>query len=161
MVLEYVRSSVPSKRSPNLEVEDIAKVINTDVDGTVLEDVNKLNSQKEFLRAIPSLRFETSYVSSFSQIDNEINASRPVIAWILISEDHREFVHSVVVTGVDVENNSIYYNDPASGQNQDEIGTFISKWEKVDNVLIKIRIGERKQRVMDEYNKKESGEEIE
>jgi len=160
MVLEYVRDSIPNARTPNLEVEDIAKVVNTDVDGTVLEDVNTLNSNKEFLKAIPSLRFETSYLSSFSEIDNEINANRPVIAWILISQDHREFVHSVVVTGVDIENNSIYYNDPASGEIQDEIGSFNSKWEKVDNVLIKTRIGERKQRKMDEYDKNESGEEI-
>jgi len=158
MVLEYIRNLVPDGKIPNLEVEDIAKIIDTNEDGTVLDNINNLNSNREVLRAMPSLRFEYSHSNSFSQIENEINANMPVIAWILISDNHREFVHSVVVTGVDVENDLIYFNDPAYGESQKKIGSFISMWEKIDTVLIKIRMGEREQRKITEYGKNKMNE---
>ena len=45
----------------------------------------------------------------------------------------------------------IYCNDPESGKREMEMGEFISAWRGSDNVLIKVKIGGKLQRIMPEY----------
>jgi len=158
MVLDYLRSTLTDSKVPDYTIDEISKIINTREDGTLLEGVKQINEDKTFLKSIPSLEFETKYPCRFPEIENEINANRPVIAWILVSDGHRGFKHSVVITGVDTENGHVYYNDPAYGEVQEEIGRFISTWEDVDTILIKIKIGAREQRIMPEYVSNENDE---
>jgi predicted double-glycine peptidase len=151
MVLEYVKNAC-SVCFPNLTIKEIAESIGTTVeDGTLFDDVERINDNKKIMQAIPSLGFVTEYACRFSGIEQEIHSERPVIAWILMTDKSREFKHSVVITGLDMEGNLIYYNDPIYGSVEKEIGTFISMWEKVDTVLIRVRIGDREQREMLEF----------
>jgi hypothetical protein len=41
------------------------------------------------------------------------------------------------------------------GEKQEDIGTFMSRWENVDRILIKVKIGTKEQRILDEYVQKE------
>jgi uncharacterized protein YvpB len=146
---------------PALDVSDIAKIVNTREDGTMLEDIKNINSNEEILRAIPSIEFETKMLSSFKEIETEINENRPVIAWIMASAEGREFEHSIVVTGIDRDRHRIHYNDPFLGRREEDIGRFMTMWEKVDRTLIKVKIGKREQKLLDEWLSKKETEPVE
>jgi len=161
MVLDYFIKKPNHSNVPNFTIDEIAKIINTREDGTLLEDIKKINENKSILKTDPSLEFEGKYPNRFPDIEEEINANRPVIAWIFMSDNHRGFNHSVVVTGVDTDNGIVFYNDPAYGETQMEIGRFISMWEKTDTVLITLKIGQREQRKLVEYVGNETNKERE
>jgi len=141
---------------PNLGIDGIAEIIQTRPDGTLLENVRNLNTNLTVLRAIPSLEFDVGLrMHSLSEIEEEINNNRPVIAWVELSEGVHRCAHAIVITDLDKDKNLIYYNDPMFGEMQEEIGAFMSRWERLDRLLIKVKIGKREQRLLDEYVRRE------
>ena len=157
MVFMYI-SSCLGGQAPDLDIEDIANIIETEIDGTYPEKITNLNKNKEVLKTIPSLEFEVELrTHSFSEIEDELEANRPVIAWVELSDAKgiHKAAHSIVITGLERENHLIYYNDPMFGEKQEDIGTFMSRWENVDRILIKVKIGTKEQRILDEYVQKE------
>jgi len=139
-------------QAPNLEIDDIAEILETSADGTLLENVRNLNTNLTVLRAIPSLEFDVDLrMHSLSEIEEEINNNRPVIAWVELSDGVHRCAHTIVITGLDRDRNLIYYNDPMLGEKQKDIGAFMSRWERLDRLLIKVKIGRREQRLLDEY----------
>jgi len=155
MILDFLNKFLQETKSdvilPELKVREIAGIVNTREDGTLLEDVKNINQNKAILKAIPSIEFETCVLCKFSEIEDEINNHRPVIAWLAIPTNGTLFKHSVVVTCVDMENHLIYYNDPIFGKKRENIGSFMSMWENLDKILIKVKIGKREQRLLDEW----------
>ena len=155
MILDFLNEFLKETSSdvvlPSFEVADIAKIVNTREDGTLLDDVKNLNQNKDILRAIPSIEIETKMLCNLNEIETEVSENRPVIAWLVVSTNGRKFKHSVVVTGLDIENHLIFYNDPFFGKQQANIGSFVSMWEKMDRTLIKVKIGKRKQRLLEEW----------
>lgn len=147
MVLEFVRNQNPSGYIPNLNVEEISEAIGTDELGTALENVKKIN--KKLVKAVPSIEFVAEINCSFAEVENEILQGKPVIAWVKIP-----FPHSIVVTGLNKESLILYYNDPQKGKVKIEMGRFMSNWNETDNVLIKVKIGEKIQRIIPEYAEK-------
>jgi len=155
MIFMYISNCLEG-HAPNLDIDDIAKIIETRADGTLLENVRNLNTNLTVLRAIPSLEFDVDLkMHSLSEIEEEINNNRPVIAWVELSEGIHRCAHAIVITGLDRDEALIYYNDPMFGQKQEEIGAFMSRWERADRLLIKVKIGKREQRLLEEYVRKE------
>ena len=65
----------------------------------------------------------------------------------------------MVVTGLDKNSLKVYCNDPEGGKREMELGQFVSAWRRSDNALVKVKIGEKLQRVIPEYvdeNQRES-----
>jgi len=159
MIFMYISNCLEG-HAPNLDIDDIAEIIETKIDGTLLENVRNLNTDLTVLRAIPSLEFDVDLrMHSLSEIEDEINNNRPVIAWVEMSEGIHRCAHAIVITGLDKDKDLIYYNDPMFGEVQEEIGAFMSRWERVDRLLIKVKIGKREQRLLDEYVLKEERKE--
>jgi len=148
---EFLKDTAASVMLPDLRIEDIAEILGTSELGTALENIKNINKNEEILKAIPSIEFEDKMMCGLSEVEMEITENRPIIAWISVSVDSREFVHSVVITGIDMEKHLIYYNDPIYGKKEEHIGKFMSMWEKVDRTLIKVKIGKREQRLLDEW----------
>lgn len=144
MMLEFIRTQNTDGYVPNMDVREIAETIGTDVLGTSLEDVKKINAK--LLKTVPSIEFVAEMNCSFSEIEKEILQGKPVIAWVRIP-----FSHSIVVTGIDTTLLIVYYNDPQKGKRQMEMGKFISCWGEVDNTLVKVKVGEKLQRIIPEY----------
>jgi predicted double-glycine peptidase len=154
MVLDFLCNALKDESPailPSFEVGDIAQIIGTTEAGTPLENVKNLNKDEKILKAIPSIEFEDKFMSNLSEIEAEINENRPIIVWVLLSIDSRRYVHSVVITGVDVLKQRVYYNDPIFGQKEEQIGAFMRMWDGVDRTLIKVKIGKREQRLLDEW----------
>ena len=153
-------------RAPDFDLEKIGKIIETKGDGTFPEKVSNLNDVKEVASAIPSIEFEIELKShSLDEIVRELNDKQPPIAWIrLYDNEHiKSCAHAVVVTEIDKEKGKISYNDPIFGEKSELITDFITRWDEEDRVLIKVKIGKKKQRMLEEYDqekgllKKEEG----
>lgn len=156
MIFNYIGNFLEG-HAPNLDIDDIAEIIDTRRDGTLPQNVRNLNTDLHVLRAIPSLEFDVDLkMHSLSEIEEEIEGNRPAIAWVELSDAAGHTCsHAVVVTGIDRQEDLIYYNDPMLGEMQQEIGAFLSRWENEDRFLIKVKIGKREQRLLDEYVQKE------
>jgi len=144
MILEFVRQQNVDGFIPDMSIEEISAAIGTDELGTSLSQVDKIN--EKLLKAVPSIEFEAKINCTLSDIEQEIEKGKPVIAWLRMPH-----AHSIVVTGINKEMLIVYYNDPQKGKRQMEMGKFMSAWESIDNVLIKVKIGEKIQRIMPDF----------
>jgi len=148
MVLEYIRKKFVD--IPELDIPTISKALKTDEAGTMFMNLKGIN--EALLKSFPSVDFIHGWGHKLEEIEEEIKqAQRPVIAWVYMPSPQGEFPHSIVITDVDRENLLIYYNDPVYGKKQIPLGQFISMWEKSFSILIKVKIGERRQRFIEEY----------
>lgn len=158
MVLDFINPRV-GENNLSLSIEEIAEIVGTTMDGTVFNDVNKINRDKRILQTVPSIEFVAVYEHhTLEDIENELKENKPVIAWISGSETGaREMQHSVVITNLDRDNYTIQYNDPIDGDHQRTLGDFISLWDSTDRTLIRVKIGEREQRLIVEYGNEQTG----
>ena len=160
MLFMYIGNCLGGQ-APDLDIDDIAQILGTQADGTLPERVRNLNTNTDVLRAIPSLEFDVDLkMHSLSEIEAEIEGNRPVIAWVELSEGVHRCTHAVVVTAVDRDENLLYYNDPIFGEREEEIGSFLARWENADRILVRVRIGKREQRLLDEYVSREKEEQL-
>lgn len=147
MILAFIVKTNPEGYIPEMNTEEISRSIGTDELGTALEKVKNIN--KKLQKAVPSIEFEDMINRNLDDIENEILGGKPVIAWI-----KNPFPHSIVLTGLDKELLTIYCNDPQKGKVKMKMGEFMSAWARMDNVLIKVKIGEKIQRIIPEYAQK-------
>jgi hypothetical protein len=149
----YIVESLGAQ-APDLDLDDIAKIILTNKKGsaTAFEDVKYLNTNPIIRNTIPSLEFDVEVkMRDLSEIDEEIRSNRPVIAWVTLSDNVHSCGHAIVIKGLDRDNNWIYYNDPIFGEQKEELTSFLARWESQDRLLIKIKIGQGIQKLLDEY----------
>lgn len=157
MVLEYVRKK-HGRKIPRLSIKTIARVTKTAIDGTAPKDVERLN---EILsRAEPSVEFQARFLGRFPEVIKELDEESPVIAWINVVEPPDVVLHAVVITGFDSETNIVFFNDPYDKtEKKEEIGVFIKKWG-VYARLVKVLIGKKQQRYINEWATKTNSGEI-
>jgi uncharacterized protein YvpB len=82
-----------------------------------------------------------------------VNDKQPPIAWVQLSEEGNihKCAHAVVITEIDKDGNRIYYNDPIFGEKSEDLTSFITRWDEEDRVLVKVKIGKKKQRMLEEF----------
>jgi hypothetical protein len=145
-------------RVPDFDLEKIGKIIETREDGTYPDKVLNLNKVKDVFTSLPSVEFEVTLKRhTLNEINEEINNNQPPIAWIRLTEkgDTHKCAHAVVVTYIDIKNNWVSYNDPISGEINEPLDVFQSNWEYYDSILIKVKIGKKPQRILEEFPKEE------
>lgn len=150
MIIQYVIDKLNGK-IPNISLKDISEVIETCEDGTFPDKVTNLNNDKRILRSSPSIEFDYQQRTHILQeIETELNSGRPVIAWMELTDNNHSCGHAVVVTGIDINQSLIYYNDPIFGKKAEDLSVFTSKWDAVFRILITVKIGQR--RILDEFS---------
>lgn len=155
MVLEYARREHGTK-IPRLKISTIARIVKTTLDGTAPKDVENMN--EHLARSVPSVEFKTEFLCRFPELRAELDAERPVIVWINCVDPPDTVWHAVVVTGFDPETNKVFYNDPDSTtQKEEDVGVFNRKWG-VQGRLVKVLIGRKQQRHINEWRSKKTNE---
>lgn len=148
MVLEYLRAKYGDS-IPRFSIRTIARVVETNIDGTAPKKVEKVNSLLN--RAVPSVEFRTQFMGNFPEILAELREERPVIVWINCAEPPDKVWHAVVVMGFEESTNTVYYNDPWDRSEKSiEVGVFIHRWG-TEARLVKILIGKVHQRCIHEW----------
>jgi len=94
---------------------------------------------------------------TLDEIEEEIRERQPPIAWVRLSdkEGSHKCAHAVVITDLDKESGRIYYNDPMFGEKTEDLPSFLTRWENEDRILIKVKIGKKPQRMLEEFPKEE------
>jgi len=141
MVLEYLNNSGMLKiPAPSLGLQQIARIVKTQ-DGTAAHDVPAINEWLEDV--VPSLEFEDEYrTRRVSEIEAELDAKRPCIPWMFVTDGiHRGF-HAVVITDINVQANQITYNDPGPPRETTQaLSAFEVQWSMGQTNLLKVQIG--------------------
>jgi len=156
MVLDSLRLA-HGEKIPRLSIRTIRKTVRTQEGrGTTFDDIDRINQR--LLPSIPSVKFCPEFPCEWSTVGKENREGRPIIAWLWIPDDRdpqriRGCGHSVVITDLDESLGEVFYNDPLKGECKEDTGSFISKWEHeaVNRTLIRVEVGERKQREISEF----------
>jgi predicted double-glycine peptidase len=150
MVLEYVKNRI-TEGFPDLDVKAISEAVRTNEEesGTSFEDIKRIN--EKLIKTKPSLEFVAGFNHKIEEIKEEIDNDRPVIAWVMMPSPQGDFRHSIVITEFDEDKLLIYYNDPVYGKENVPARKFMDMWGELFYILIKIKIGEKKQRKLEEY----------
>lgn len=159
MAFDYVNELVLTNPEPDLSEDEIAKIMKTTISGTVFSEIENMNGV--MTTSIPSLEFIAEFEShTLSDIRSELKLKLPPSVWIVINIESNNYLHSVVITGMDEIEKTISYNDPIHGK-EFTIGQseFMSMWELDNARMIKIKIGRIRRETLEKYMPQESNNE--
>ena len=151
MVLEYLNQRGKlTAPLPDLTISDIAKAIKTQ-DGTWAPDVPLLNPLLE--EANPSVEFEDAYRSRrVEEIDGEIDAGRPCIPFLYLTDGVHHTWHAVVVSYIKIDRNTITINDPGPAIERTMVlSEFQGLWTRAWTTLLKVQIGRSTRTVLTQF----------
>jgi hypothetical protein len=149
MVIDYAIDVLGIKQK-KLSLKTIAESTYSDINsGTpplCAELVNAI-----LLESVPNIQFKTVSPGTFRDIQTEIDANRPIIAWINILDIGDGIAwHVVVINGYEENKRAIYYLDPLLdepyAQKSCEIGSFIDIKLGPTGKLIKLVISQEGQK---------------
>ena len=155
MVLEYLVSKHPGVTAPT--IEQIAQTIGTTELGTDFNSIENINIIID--ESIPSVEFKTDKTyPNWDSISKDIQDQKPVILWIECRDQLGvPYTHSVVVDGY--TKNKVFYKDPLHGTIEEDMTTFLPKWDALDRYAIRVKVGERVERKLTEFIKGEEKDE--
>ena len=162
MIIDYLRQVYGEKEIPNVPINKIAKQIRTDTRSggqTTIDNISLINDS--LVTSNFCIRFIAKYPSEWKTVLKENEKGNPVIAWIWITDKRNSNIgcgHSVVIIDIDREKGVVTVNDPARGQRNENVVTFISQWENenVDKTLILLEVEKRKQTKLQEFTREDS-----
>lgn len=150
MMLDYLNHKKLKIPEPDLDENQIAKLINTTVSGTLFSDVENINEMMK--KSDPSVEFNAEFQHhTLDDIRKELQKELPVSVWI--STGVVDFLHSIVITGINYTEKTISYNDPIYGINTMSQSEFVTKWEKGGASMIKIELGRINRYTLDSFPK--------
>jgi len=156
MMLDYLNNVTLIQPTANLEEPEITSVMNSKIDGTHLRDVANIN---DLLTASnPSVEFIPEFqYHQLADIKKELVAGLPVAAWIVTNDGSNDYLHSVVITGMNEEQKTISYNDPTYGEEKTITQSkFLSIWETPGARMIKVKIGRIPRDTLEKYMPQEA-----
>lgn len=158
MILEFLRKKYGDS-IPRLSIKTISKIVDTQIDGTIPKNVERINSY--LCNGNPNVEFKSYILGDFKIIKKEILENKlPVIVWINSAEPPDKVWHTVVVTGFDPETNIVTYNDPLDrNEKHEEVGVFSSKWG-FESRMVKVKVFKTKQRQIPEWTSNNNEGEI-
>jgi hypothetical protein len=152
MIIEYLNNNLLSEKIQGLGVSQIGEVVEIQRTGTDLEKVRNLNKDSRILTAVPSVEFDARKISrERTDIDEDLKARLPCIAWLVFGEGLEERCHAVVITEVNSLADEVSYVDPYDGFTSESLMAFARKWQRADRWLVRVVFGRRETRVIEEY----------
>lgn len=155
MMLDYLNHKKLKIPESTLDENQIAKIMNTTVSGTIFYEVENIN--KVMIKSDPSIEFRAEFKHhTLDDIRKELRKELSVSVWI--STGSVDFLHSIVITGIDDMKKIIFYNDPIYGMKIINQSEFVTKWEKGNALMIKTEIGRINRYTLDYFPKEKDDE---
>jgi hypothetical protein len=139
MVIEYLNANMLADPIQLATVADIAGVVETDDEGTDMDNVRDLNKDRRVVAATPSIEFDARKIQrDIREAMEDLNPQHrlPAIAWLILGEGYDERCHAVCLTEIKRETDEITYIDPWYGQKTENLVPFSHEWEKADRWLV-------------------------
>jgi hypothetical protein len=157
MIFMFIEENFENCTLPNLTLEEIGIIVETDETGTFPDTIPNLNNVRAVFRARPSIEFEyKERWHSKEELETEVSARQPPIVWIWAEDKEKlhQYHHAVVITGL--ENEMVYFNDPVFGKMSQPLDEFLSKWHDENTILVKVKITRKLEEFFDNaINKQE------
>ena len=155
MILDYLNQEKLKTLEPDFTENHIAEIMNTKISGTRFSEIENIN--KVLTKSEPSVEFSAEFQShTLEDIRNELRQALPVSVWIFTGS--MEYLHSIVITGIDDEKKIISYNDPIYGIQKISQSKFITRWEQGQALMIKAKIGKINRYTLDRFSKETTDE---
>jgi hypothetical protein len=152
MAIDYLNSNKLKDPISGLSMTDLARMMKTRFGGTHMNYVQLINDDERVLAAAPSVEFDAALQPrEFENIVEDLKSELPVIAWSSLGSNDDEAPHAVIVTGVSTSREEITYNCPVRGRRTTPSKPFLDTWYHRDKLLIRIKLGKRDIRKMDQY----------
>jgi uncharacterized protein YvpB len=151
MIFDYMNRLVLTKPEQDLSEDEIAKIMKTMISGTHFHNIESIN--KVLTTSNPSLEFVAEFEPhTLNDIRKELESGLPVSVWIITNDGSNDYVHSIVITGIDEVKKEICYNDPTYGRERtiSQI-EFMSLWESHGARMIKTKIGGINRDTLEKY----------
>lgn len=155
-MLDYISKRRDSTPMPNLEEEDIEGIVDTNVTGTNWNNIKNINSA--LAKSNPSIEFISEFgPHDLDDIRKELQKELPVAVWIKTNDGSNDYLHSVIITGIDDEKRQISYNDPTYGAEKTiSQSSFLDIWQYPQGArMIKVEIGRFTIQSIEEFMTKE------
>ncbi len=124
--------------------------MNTTSSGTRFSEVENIN--KVLTKSDPSIEFSAEFKPhTLNDIKKELREGLPVSVWI--STGSVDYLHAIVIIGIDDIKKTISYNDPIYGIKTMSQSEFVTKWEKGQALMIKTEIGRINRYTLDYFPK--------
>ncbi len=153
IVLETMRHKING--IPNISINRIKKIINTQSDGTPLGyNIEEINNNLKSTR--PLCSFYIDYlIPRWDIICNEVNLKEPmkkpvimsIYQYDIIQENY--FQHAVVL--VKADNANVLYYDPIYGDMFEPTPKFYNQWQYTDRFCIRLKILPFAQSIIEEF----------
>lgn len=155
MILDYLNREKLKTPESDLDEHRIAEVMNTTVSGTSLSDVTNIN--EILTESDPSVEFTAEYKPhTLDDIRKELQEGLPVS--VSFPTGVINYLHAIVITGIDDIKKTISYNDPIYGTKTISQSEFVTKWEEGQALMIKIELGRINRYTLEHYFKEESSD---
>ena len=153
IVLETMRHKI--KGIPNISINRIKKIIDTQIDGTPLGyNIEKINNYLKSTK--PLCNFYIDYlIPKWEIICNEVNLEEPMKKPVIMSiyqfdtSKKNYFPHSVVL--VKADNANVLYYDPIYGDMFEPTPKFYNQWQYTDRFCIRLKIVPFAQSIIEEF----------
>ena len=156
MMLDYINRVKVTEPTRELDEDRISEIMKTGISGTHFKDIQLLNM--EITSSNPSIEFESEYSPhTLSDIRKDLEDGLPVMVWIVTTHGLNDYMHSVVITGIDDERKEISYNDPTYGVEY-TVGQseFLSQWQPPGAKMVKTKIGRLPRKTLDDFPHEET-----
>ncbi len=159
MVLDYANAVLLTRPESDFSEDDIADAMNTSIVGTHFTNIEKVN--RMLTASNPSIEFVVEFkVHTLNEIKKELENGLPVSVWIITNDGANDYVHSIVITGIDDNKKEICYNDPTYGEEYTiSQSKFMSVWEQHGARMIKTKIGRISRDTLEKYMPQRSNHE--
>ena len=156
MMFDYLNQVKLTVPEPDLDEEQIADIMNTTISGTRFSEVENIN--QVMTTSNPSVEFVAEFKPhTLDDIRIELQKGLPIATWI--NTGSVNYLHSIVITGIDDTNKTISYNDPIYGKESMTQSEFMTKWEKGQALMIKAEIGRINRYTLENFMSQESSDE--
>lgn len=155
MMLDYLNKEKLKIPESELDENQIAKIMNTTISGTRFSEVENIN--KVLTKSDPSVEFSAEFKPhTLDDIRRELRKELPISVWI--STGTVDYLHAIVIIGIDDVKKTISYNDPIYGMKTISQSDFVTRWEKGQALMIKIEIGRINRYTLDYFPKETDDE---
>jgi hypothetical protein len=158
MVLETMRQKIEG--IPNLSIDRIARIIETQNDGTPLGDnIKKINDRLKSTR--PLMKFNIDYYAQWEHICNDVNQRNPFKKPVIMGiyqydiKQLNYFPHGVVL--LRANNTNVTFFDPIYGEIFEPTPKFYHQWEQTERTCIRLKIVPLAQTILEEFQIEKGG----
>jgi ABC-type bacteriocin/lantibiotic exporter with double-glycine peptidase domain len=141
MLMGWMKDNYPD--TPDFDYDEMSKILGWNKSGAAFCNITRLNKNKKFQPSRYRPQFYCSPATTIDHLWSEIDANRPVIAYLQVTYMDSLMRHSVVVYGYSRDKTKMYLLDPLEKAPVERpTAKFYTEWNDIHKFQIHVKIHE-------------------